>query len=246
MNTKKLIIRIIVYSFIVILLTIAGFLYYFGDINKLKNRVEENLKNQLTCTVKLGNLEWDWNGLKLGVTTSEISMYDKDNNLILQGGPTRFAWELKNIITGVYSHFYSIESTNLYLNAIRYEDSIWNLVKIFPPGPPPKVDNLELHNSIIFLLDELNPTSKTVLYKDLNVSWIKKGVSKARRIDLTTRVGSLTSPSFLRVKGKYTERQDFNWNESQFSLFIHAKKINLANLHGCFANLSKDPEIKKI
>ncbi|GEM_PF-3165648 len=246
MVSKKLIIRILVYLFVAVLLLIAGFLYYFGDINKLKTRVEKNLKDQLTCTVKLGDLQWDWEGLKLGVTTSKISMYDKDNNIVLQGGPTRFVWQLKSIITGAYSHFYSIESTDLYLNAIRYQDGIWNLIKIFPPGPPPKVDNLELHNSIIFLVDELNPTSKTVLYKDLNVSWIKKAFSKARTIDLTTRVGSLISPSFLRVKGKYTERKDFDWNKSQFDLFIHAKRINLANLHGFFANISKDPEIKKI
>ena len=246
MISKKLIIRIIVYLLVAVLLVIAGFLYYFGDINRVKTKVEENLKNQLTCTVKLGDLQWDWEGLKLGVTTSDISMYDKDNNLVLQGGPTRFVWQLKNIITAAYSHFYSIESTDLYLNAIRYQDGIWNLIKIFPPGPPPKVDNLGLNNSIIFLVDELNPTSRTVLYKDLNVSWVKKTFSKVRKIDLTTRVGSLTSPSFLRVKGKYTERADFDWNKSQFDLFIHAKEIELANLHGFFANISKEPEIKKI
>src|SRR3989338_743157 len=246
MSIKKLLVRILVYSFLLFCIITAGFLYYFGNINRLKNAVEINLKSQLDCTVKLGELNWDWDGLKLGVSTSEITMYDRDNNLVLQGGPSRAVWHIKDLIKGTYSHFYSIESTNLYLNAIRYKTGIWNLVAIFPPGPPPKVDNLRLNNSIIYFVDELNPTSKTVLYKDLNITWLKKLFSKTRNIDLTTRVGSLSSLSFLRVKGKYAERKDFNWKKSQFDLFIHAKKINLANYHGFFANLLKEPEIKKI
>ncbi len=243
---KKLIIRLIVYSFIVLCIFAVSALYYFGDINKLKKSIEKNLTRELNCTVKLGNLEWDWDGLKLGVSTSEITLFDKENNLILQGGSSRAVWHLKDLIKGTYSHFYSIESSNLYLNAIRNEKGIWNLVAIFPPGPPPKVDNLSLNNSIIYIVDELNPTSKTVLYKDLNIRWHKKIFSKTRSVNLTTRVGSLTSPSFMRVKGKYTERKDFSWEKSQINLFINAKRINLANLHGYFKNIFKEPEIKKI
>ena len=119
MISVKTVTRILVWSFIGLCIAASIFLYFFGDINRLKGAVEANLKNQLTCTVKLGNLEWDWDGLKLGVTTSEISLFDSENNLVLQGGPTRFVWHLKNIINGTYSHFYSIESTDLYLNAIR-------------------------------------------------------------------------------------------------------------------------------
>ena len=149
MFSFKLITRIIVYFLVVLCIALSSFLYFFGDINKLKSKVEHNLKEQLTCTVKLGELEWDLDGLKLGFTTSAISLYDNENNLVLQAGPTRFVWHIKNIITGAYAHFYSIESTNLYLNAIRNKEGIWNLIAIFPQGPPPKVDNLKLNNSII-------------------------------------------------------------------------------------------------
>jgi len=127
----------------------------------------------LQCTVKLGDLEWDWDGLRLGVTTSQITLYDKENNIVLQGGPTRFVWHLKNIIIGSYSHFHSIDSTNLYLNAIRNKEGAWNFIEIFPSGPPPKVDNLRLHNSIVYLIDQLNPATQKILYKDLNLIFEK-------------------------------------------------------------------------
>ena len=242
----KAITRILIWSTVVFCIFVACFLYYFGDINKLKGEVERDLKNQLTCTVKLGNLDWDWDGLLLGVTTQEISLYDKENNLVLQGGPTRFVWHIKNIITGSYSHFYSIESTNLYLNAIHYSNGLWNLITIFPPGPPPKVDNVTLHNTILYLIDELNPTSKKVLYKDFNVRWEKKLFSNLRKIDLTTRVGSLTSPSFLKIKGKYTERKKFDWKKNELNLFLIARQINLANWHGYIDKFLKEPQIKRI
>lgn len=238
--------RIAIWSFVAISILVAVFLFFFGDINKLKNTVEENLKNQLTCTVKLGKLDWDWNGLRLGVTTDEISLNDKDGNLVLQAGPTRFVWHIKNLITGTYSHFYTIESANLYLNAIHYKDNTWNLIKMFPPGPPPKVDNLELHNSIIYLIDELNPTSKAVLYKDFNILWGKKIFSNIRRIDLTTRIGSLTGPSFSRIKGRYTESRKFNWQKNIINLTIFAKKTDLSNWQNYIANLVKEPRINKI
>lgn len=238
--------RILIWSFISITVAIACFLFFFGDINKLKKTVEGNLKNQLTCTVKLGKLDWDWDGLNLGVTTDEISLNDKDGNLVLQAGPTRFVWNIKSLITGTYSHFYTIESTNLYLNAIHYKDNTWNLIKIFPPGPPPKVDNLELHNSIIYLLDELNPLSKAVLYKDFNILWKKKFFSKIRRIDLTTRIGSLTGPSFSRIKGKYTESKKFNWQKNIINLTIFAKKTDLSYWQNYIANIIKEPKINKI
>ncbi|MBI2996529.1 MAG: hypothetical protein HYY52_07510 [Candidatus Melainabacteria bacterium] len=246
MMSIKIVVRIIVWTFTVLCIAFSIFLYYFSDLNKLKDAVEKNLRNQLTCTVKLGDLSWDWDGLKLGVSTSNISIYDQENNLVLQGGPTRFVWHFKNLITQDYSHFYSIDSSNLYLNAIRDTDKKWNIIKMFPPGPPPKADNLRLHNSIIYLIDELNPTSKMVLYKDLNLIFEKPIFSKLRKIDLTTRIGSFTGPSFLRIKGRYTERDKFNWKKSEVNLFINARKINIENLHGYFASLIKEPEIKKI
>ena len=246
MISLKATIRIFIYSFVVFCIFISCLFYYFGDINKLKSQVEKNLTSQLDCKVVLGNLDWDWDGFKLGVTTSEISIYDKEDNIVLQAGPTRFVWHLKSIITGVYSHFYGIDSTNLYLNAIRHENGAWNLVEMFPPGPPPKVDNLRLNNSIIYLIDELNPTNKNVLYKDFNIRFEKKLFSKLRTIDLTTRVGSLTSPSFLRVKGKYSEREKFDWDKSEINLFILAKQVSLSHWLSYIADVIKEPKIKKI
>ena len=245
MNLAKLLTRIFIWSFVGILIVIACFIYSFGDINKLKKSVEENLRNQLTCTVKLGELSWDWNGFNLGVTTSTISLYDKENNIVLQGGPTRFVWNIKNILTGSSSHFYSIDSSELYVNAIRDKNGVWNLISMFPSGPPPKVDNLRLHNTIIYLIDELNQTSKKMLYKDLNLVFEKRFFSNKRKIDLTTRIGSLTSPSFVKIKGKYTEDKKFNWSKSEIDLFLVAKKIDLANWFGYFSNSIKEPQIKK-
>lgn len=246
MFSLKTIIRIIIWSFVSFCLISACFLYYFGDINKLKGAVEQNLKNQLNCTIKLGDLEWDWDGLKLGVTTKEISIFDKENNIVLEGGQTRFVWHLKNLITGAYSHFYAIESTNLYLNALRNKQGIWNFISMFPPGPPPKVDNLRLNNSIIYLVDELNPTNKTVLYKDLTIDWERKLFSNLRRIDLGTRIGSPTNLSFLRVKGAYTEGKKFDWEKSEINLSVVARELDLANWHGYFTHLIKEPQIKRI
>ena len=246
MFSLKTIIRIIIWSFVVLCIAFACFLYYLGDINKLKGAVETNLKNQLNCTIKLGDLDWDWYGFKLGVTTKTISIFDKENNIILQGGQTRFVWHLKSLITGAYAHFYAIESTNLYLNAIRNKQGIWNFIAVFPPGPPPKVDNLRLNNSIIYLVDELNPANKTVLYKDLNLDWERKLFSRLRRIDLGARIGSLTSPSFLRVKGSFTEAKKFDWKKSQINLSIVARQLDLANWHGYFNGIVKEPQIKYI
>jgi len=235
-----------VWSFIGLCILIACFLYFLGDINKLKSAVEVNLKNQLNCAVKLGDLDWDWDGLKLGVTTSKITLYDNENNIVLQGGPTRFVWHVKNIITGSYSHFYSIDSTNLYLNLIRNKKGIWNLVEIFPPGPPPKVDNLRLHNSIVYSIDELNPITQKILYKDLNVIFEKNLFSKIRKIDLTTRIGSLKSLSFVKIKGRYSERKKFDWSNSELNIFLVAKNVELSNWYGYISGLIKEPEIKRV
>ncbi len=246
MISAKTITRIFIWSFIGLLIISYTFLYFFGDLNKLKNTVEANLKNQLTCTVKLGDLEWDWDGLKLGVTTSTITLYDNENNIVLQGGPTRFVWHLKNIITGYYSHFYSIDSTNLYVNVIRNKKGKWNLITMFPSGPPPKVDNLKLHNSIAYLIDELNPANQKILYKDLNLVFEKNMFSKIRKIDLTSRIGSLKAISFVKIKGKYSERKKFDWGSSELNISLVAKNIELSNWYGYFTNLIKEPEIKKI
>ena len=227
MTLGKTLMRVFVWLFVLLCILSFCFLYFFGDVNKLKSSVEKNLKNELSCTVKLGDLNWDWDGLKLGVTTQGISIFDKENNLVLQGGPTRFVWHLKNIISGSYSHFYSIESTNLYLNAIRYKDGAWNLIRMFPPGPPPKVDNLKLNNSIIYLIDEFRQTPRTSLYKDLNVVWTKKDFSQTRKIDFVSRVGSASESSFIRVKGSYSERKKFDWKKSAVSLYLVAKGINI-------------------
>ncbi len=247
MNSKKLIARIIVYFSLLLCILAACFLFYFGDINKLKSKIEKYLTEQLTCTIKLGKLDWDWDGLKLGVTTSNISLYDQENNLVLQAGPSRAVWHLKQIIRGHYSHFYQIESTNLYLNAIHNKDGVWNLVAIFPPGPAPKVDNLKLNNSIIYIVDKLmNPENETVLYKDLNINWVRAPFSKRRNIDLVTRVGSVSTSSFIKVNGHYTEDKKFNWRKSELDLSILAKKINLSNWQGYISMLVKDPEIKTL
>lgn len=247
MNSKKLIARIIVYFSLSLCIVAACFLFYFGDINKLKTKIERYLTEQLTCTIKLGKLEWDWDGLKLGVTTSNISLYDQENNLVLQAGPSRAVWHLKHIIRGHYSHFYQIESTDLYLNAIRNKDGIWNLVAIFPPGPAPKVDNLKLNNSIIYIVDKvMKAENETVLYKDLNINWVKAPFSKKRKIDLVTRVGSVSTSSFVKINGYYTEDKKFNWKKSQLDLSILAKKINLSNWQGYASMVIKDPEIKNL
>ncbi len=247
MKVSKTIIRILVYFSLTLCIIAACFLYIFGDINKLKSYVEKNLKDQLTCTVKLGELSWDWDGLKLGVTTSEISLYDRENNLVLQAGPSRFIWHIKSIITGTYSHFYGIESANMYLNAIRYKDGNFNIIKIFPPGPPPKADNLKLNNSIIYFVDESDPTSnKVTLYKELNLNLRKKPFSKIQYIDLFSRIGSKTSPSFIKVKGKYTDNKKITWDKGGFDLNIFAKKIDLKKFEGFITSSFKEPEIKKI
>ena len=185
MLSLKTITRILVWSFIGLCIVISCFFYFFGDINKLKSTVESNLKNQLSCTVKLGDLDWDLDGFRLGVTTSKITLYDNENNIVLQGGPTRFVWHLKNIIIGSYSHFYSIDSTKLYLNAIRNKKGVWNLVEMFPTGPPPKVDNLRLHNSILYVIDELNPVTQKILYKDFNVIFEKNLFSRMKEFEVS-------------------------------------------------------------
>ena len=118
MISVKTITRILVWSFIAFCILITCFLFFLNNINKFKSAVEGNLKNQLTCTVKLGDLQWDWDKLKLGVTTSKITLYDQENNIVLQGGPTRFVWHLKNIITGSTSHFYIIDTTKLSVDQV--------------------------------------------------------------------------------------------------------------------------------
>ena len=242
MKISKTTIRILVYCSLTLCIIAACFLYIFGDINKLKSYVEKNLKNQLACTVKLGELSWDWDGLKLGVTTSEISLYDRENNLVLQAGPSRFIWHIKSIITGTYSHFYGIEYANMYLNAIRYKDGNFNIIKIFPPGPPPKADNLKLNNSIIYFVDESDPASnKATLYKGLNLNLEKKPFSKIKYIDLFSRIGSETSPSFIKVKGKYTDNKKITWDKGEFGLNIFAKKIDLKKFEGFITSSFKEP-----
>lgn len=245
MSRVKLVSRIFIWSFLMICILSALLLYSLGDINKLKQTIEKNLKDQLSCTVKLGDLDWDLDGLKLGVTTSNISLYDNENNLVLQSGPTRFVWHIKHILARTYSHFYSIESINLYLHAIRYSNGVWNLIDIFPVGPLPKVDNLSLHNSIIYLTDELNQSLKSALYKDLNLTWQKKPFSNLRRIDLTTQIGTHTGPSSLKIKGKYSERKRFDWLKSELYLYVLAKQISLSYLQNYISVFIKESEIRK-
>ncbi len=246
MSKFKILIRIFIWSFIVLSIALAIFLSYFGDVNRLKKLVETNLKDQLTCVVKLGDLSWDLEGLKFGFLASDISLYDHDNNLVLQAGPTRFVWDIRNIIQGHYSHFYSIDSTNLYLNAIFDRKGVLNLVAIFPPGPPPKIDNLKLHNSIIYLVDNSGVKKIKGLYKDLNVNWEIKPYSKKRKIDLTARVGAVQEQSFFKLKGKYTESEKFNWNKDEFNFFLVARKIELSNFYAYLNNLIKGPVLNDL
>ncbi len=246
MISIKTITRILVWSFIALCILITFFLFFLNNINKFKSAVEGNLKNQLTCTVKLGELQWDWDKLKLGVTTSKITLYDQENNIVLQGGPTRFVWHLRNIITGSSSHFYSIDSTNLYLNLIRNKKGEWNIITVFPTGPPPKVDNLRLHNSIIYSIDELNPITQKILYKDLNLTFEKNIFSKRRKIDLTTKIGSPKNNSFIKIKGKYSEKKKFTWANSELNLFFTANNLELSNWYGYLCDLVKEPQITKV
>lgn len=242
----KIVIRIVVWFFLTLCITAVIFLNYYGNINNLKKLVEKNLKDQLTCTVNLGEMDWDLDGLKFGVLTSTISLLDKENNLVLQAGPTRFVWDLRKIIQGHYSHFYSIDSTNLYLNIIRNKKGGLNIVDIFPPGPSPEIDNLKLHSSIIYLVDELNPKSRESLYSDLNIDWEIKPNTKKRKIDLTMRVGSLAEPSLFKLKGRYVERNKFSWQKSDFNFFLVAKKIALEKFYSYFASAIKTPEIRDL
>jgi hypothetical protein len=246
MSKTRILIRILVWFFVVLCITATIFLNFFLNINQLKKLVEKNLKDQLTCVVKLGTLDWDLDAFKLGVTTSNISLFDQENNLVLQAGPTRFTWDIRNFLKGRYAHFYSINSTNLYVNVIRSNKGKWNLIEIFPPGPVPEVDNLRLNNSILYLIDELNPKSRESLYKDLNLVWEIAPETNKRRIDLTTRIGSLDVPSFLNVKGKYLESHKFNWDKDNFNFYITAKNVDLSNFYGYFANLIKEPELKSL
>lgn len=242
----KTLIRIFIWFFLTLCVTVTIFLNYYGNINNLKKIIEKNLKDQLTCTVNLGNLDWDLDGLKVGVLTSNISLLDKENNLVLQAGPTRFVWDLRSIVRGHYSHFYDIDSTNLYLNIIRNKKGGLNIVEIFPPGPAPEIDNLKLYNSIIYFIDELNPRARESLYSDLNVAWKIKPNTKKRTIDLTTRIGSLTESSVFKLKGRYTEREKFDWKKSDFNFFLVANKLDLEKFYGYFVNSKMKPEIKKL
>lgn len=240
---KKTIIRIFVWSTTLTLVAFSLFLLYFADLNKLKSLIEKNLKNQLNCTIVLGTLEWDLDGLNVGVSTSEITLYDKNNDLIFQAGQSRAVWNLFYILLGRYTHFRGVEATNLYFNAIRNKEGKWNLFEIFPPGPEPEADNINLNNSIIYLVDEYLPVKKSILYKDLNITSKKNFFSKLRIINLTTRVGSLTSPSFLRLKGQYTESKKFNWRKNEVNLFLKGKDLQLENWE---PYLTEWPQINKI
>ena len=246
MNPFRILTRVIVWVSVAFLIMVFSIFYIVGDINRLKSTVEKKLKDQLNCAVKLGELNWDLNGLKLGVTTDSISVYDLENNIILQGGPTRFVWDVKHIIFGEYAHFYQIDSTELFLKAIRDKKGIWNLTDIFPPGPPPKVDNLFLHNSIVYVIDELNPNSKHLLCKSLNLNFEKNNLTKLRKIDLTSRIGSPEKQSFLKLNGQYTEREKFRWDKSQIDLFLIAKNVELINWQYYFTRFIKDPEVKNV
>ena len=241
----KKIVRISVWLLVSISILWACVFYYVGDINRLKKAVEKNLKNQLNCTIKLGELDWDLEGLKFGFTTSAASLYDLDNNIVLQAGPTRIVWDIRSILLGQYAHFDSIDSADLYLKAIRNEEGKWNLIEIFPPGPPPKIDNLRLHNSIVYLIDHLNPSANSVLYKDLNLLFIKQKHDN-RRLDLTTRLGSLNSSSFVKIKGYYTEKEKFDWRDSAVNLYLIARNVELDKWQGYVKDFISEPEINRV
>lgn len=232
---------------VLLFVTASCFIYYFRDINKLRVSVEQNLKDQLQCTVKLGELNWDLSAFNIGVTTSQIALYDKAGNLVLQAGPTRFVWHVKDIIFGNYVHFYTIESADLYLNAVRAGDGTWNLITIFPPGPTPSVDNLKLNNSVVYLVDNLNQTKeRTSLYKHLNLSFESKPFSDLKAINLFTRIESTTKESLIKMKGKYADKKKKSWDKNYFDFSITAKRVNLAGLQSFFANILKEPEIKNV
>src|SRR3989338_734437 len=243
MKITKQIIRIFIWTSTVICIVAAFLLYFYGDINKIKSRIEKNLKGKLNCNIKLGELEWDFEGLKVGVSTKEISIFDPEDNLVLQAGPSRAVWHLEHIIRGNYAHFHTIQTSNLYLNAIRHKNTKWNFIEMFPPGPAPEADNLKLNNCIIHLIDELNPLERSILYKDFNIIFEKKPFSKIREINLTTRVGSFTGLPFLHVKGEYTESKKFNWKKNKIDLNIDAKNIRLADWE---PYLTSWPQIKKV
>lgn len=240
---KKTIIRTIVWSITTTLLVLGLLFYFVGDINKLKGEVERYLKNQMECSIKLGKLEWDLEGINLGVSTTEITLFDKEDNLIFQAGPSRAVWNIFNILIGNYAHFHSIEAADLYLNVHRNKEGKWNIIEIFPPGPQPEADKLKLNNSIVYFVDDYGPDTKEILYKDLNVSSEKSFFTKIRKIDLTTNVGSLARLSFLKVQGKFTETKKFNWKQNEIDLFIRAKNIKLKNWE---TYLSSHGKISKI
>jgi len=120
MKITKQIIRIFIWTSTVVCIVAAFLLYFYGDINKIKSRIEKNLKGKLNCNIKLGELEWDFEGLKVGVSTKEISIFDPQDNLVLQAGPSRAVWHIEHIIRGNYAHFHTIQTSNLYLNAIKF------------------------------------------------------------------------------------------------------------------------------
>lgn len=244
MNFKKIILRSTIWLFTLLFVLAGSIFLYFADVNRVRTIIENDFKKQSNCSIILGNMQWDLDGFRIGVSTTNFSLYDKDGNLILQAGPTRIVWRLRSIIQGNYSHFKKIESSNLYLNLVRKENGNLNIIEVFPKGekgPPPKIDDLDIKNSIIHFVDQFNNKNKSVLYLDLNIDWNKKPITHIRNVNLTTRVGSLTSPSFLRLKGYYTERKKFNWDKDQINLYLLAKEIKFSDWESF---LSGVPEIK--
>ncbi|MBI1857670.1 MAG: hypothetical protein HYR97_00915 [Candidatus Melainabacteria bacterium] len=241
--SKKTILRITIWLSVVLISSTALLLNFLGDMNKYKTLIEKNLKNQLRCTVKLGELDWDLEGLNIGVSTNEMTLLDSDDNLVLQTGPARFVWNIFNILRGHYTHFYRLEAANFYVNLIRYENNKWNLIEIFPPGPAPEVDNLKINNGIIYFIDEFSPVKKSILYKDTNLYFEKAAFSTARNIKLTSRVGSLTSQSFLEIKGNYTESKKFKWRRNEINLLVRADNLQLANWE---TYITQHPQINSV
>lgn len=243
---KKLILRITIWSITGLILIFSGLVYFYGDINKVKGYIKKDFKERLNCSVDLGEMNWDFDGGKIGFSITEFSVIDPNGNLIIQAGPSRIVWRLRSIIFGRFNHFKRIESINFFVNLERRKNGEINIFEIFPSegkGKPPKIDNLVLHNGIVHFTDLYKDLNKDILYKDININWQLSKGTKYREVLATTRIGSTKSPSFIKVKGHYTDSNKFNWKKDEVSLYLLAKKIRIADWE---SYLTSVPEINSV
>lgn len=243
-NIKKLTKPLLIIFCISASLILFSFIAYMSDLNRIKKFAQKIIQNQLNCDLFFDTLKWERQGVNFGVGFGELTIIDKKGNLIIQSGPTKIFWSLKNVLRGRIAFFHKIESKDLYVDIQRYTNGKINLIEIFPPNKQEfDIDNLILDGGSVLFKDYLNTKQNTITFKDIHLSWSRNKFTKTKKIILTSNLISANNKALLKIKGFFTYKNQFSWKKDLINLYISAKNIKLDGFETYLKGL---PQVKSL